>query len=331
MRIKEWDLLRVIACLSILLLHTTTFNNLVRGSAENSDFVHFVRILLCFATPTFILLSIIILAARYKEGIPAKFWSSRLQFLVIPYLVWAIADAVVIEVKYQNGVLYDSIINNIFYGGFVGWFVVVILQLYLLFWCMVKFKWPQIIVLPFAILIYFFHLQLFSLPYTFYQENNIYQKLYGSSWLIYFVIAYLIGVNYEKLRPALKKYRIVTLIFTILAGIYIWINFGQGQTDIHSRRVDIVFFVVGMTSMILAYGQSLPHFKITQLISKYAFMIYLIHWNVLNLTATYFVELIPISAIRIIAMFGFTLVITILIAKIISYFPFGKWIVGKIR
>ncbi|WP_404427516.1 acyltransferase [Ureibacillus chungkukjangi] len=331
MRIKEWDLLRVVACLSILLLHTTTFNNLFRGVTENSTFVHFARILLCYATPTFILLSIIILAARYKEDVPAKFWSSRLQFLVLPYIFWGITDALILEWMYQNDALYDSILSNIFTGGFVGWFVLVILQLYLIFWCMLKFKWSQFIVLPFSVLLYFLHHQLFSLPYEFFQENFIFQKLYGTAWLAYFAIAILIGTHYDKLRPILKKYRIGTIVFTALAGFYVWINFQQGQTDIHSRRLDLVPFVLGLTSMILAYGQVIPHFKITRIISKYAFMVYLIHWNLLNLTSKYFVEYIPTSSIRIIVMFVFTLAMSIFIAKLISYLPFGKWIVGKIR
>ena len=331
MRIKEWDLLRVIACLSILLLHTTTFNNLARGVTENSETVTFIRVLLCYATPTFILLSIMILAAKYKDGLPSKFWTKRLQFLLLPYLFWAILDATLTELKYQYNALFETIINNIFYGGFVGWFVLVILQLYLLFWCIVKFKWHPVIVIPFTVMIYFLHHQLFSLPDEFFQVNVNVQKLYGSTWLIYFAIAYLIGLNYEKLQPLLKKYRVGTIVFTVLAGIYVWINFQQGETDIHSRSMDLVPLVVGITSMVLAYGQVLPYLKITKLISKYAFMVYLIHWNILKYLSGYFVEYISSSIIRIPLMFAFTLSVSILIAKLISYLPFGKWIVGKIR
>lgn len=331
MRIKEWDLLRVVACLSVLLLHTTTFNNLANGSIGNSETMHFIRILLCYATPTFIMLSIIILAARYKDQVPSKFWSSRIQFLVLPFIFWGMVEAMVTVYISEEAVFSNIFYQNIFEGRFVGWFILVILQLYLLFWCMVKFKWSPIIVLPIAVLLYFLQNQIFSLPIDYNYENGRFKKLFGTMWLVYFVAAYIIGVNYEKLRPLLKKYRFGTIIFTILAGIYIWINFQQGLGDIHSRRMDLVPFVIGMTCMILAYGQVLPHFKIVQIISKYAFMIYLIHWNVLNLTIDFYAEAVTSSPIRILLMFIVTLGLSIQIAKILSYLPFGKWLVGKIR
>ncbi|WP_168193801.1 acyltransferase family protein [Lysinibacillus sp. SGAir0095] len=331
MRIKEWDLLRVVACLSVLLLHTTTFNNQAKGATGNSDLVHFLRILLCYATPTFILLSIIILATIYRNQVPGKFWSKRIQFLILPFLFWGIVDAFVSFYVSENADLSSIIYENIFTGRFVGWFILVILQLYLLYWCMVKFKWNSIIVLPLAVLLYFLQQQFFALPIEFNYENGRFEKLYGTMWLIYFVAAYLIGVHYEKIRPVLKKYRFATIIFTALAALYIWTNFQQGQTDIHSRRMDLVPFVVGMTSMILAYGQLLPHFKIVQIISKYAFMIYLIHWNILNLTVGFYGDAVTSSPLRILLMFTVTLILSIQTAKILSYLPFGKWIVGKVR
>ncbi|MEK4254520.1 acyltransferase family protein [Ureibacillus sp. FSL K6-2830] len=331
MRIKEWDLLRVIACLSILLLHSTTFYNLESGLSENSVVVHYIRILLCYATPTFILLSIIILAAKYKDGIPQSFWSKRLQFILLPYIFWAFIDALVIEYNYQNGLIWQTFYNNIVLGEFVGWFVLVILQLYLLFWLMIKFQWPSFVVLPLCALLYFLQHRIFDLPYPFFQENMKYEKLYGTAWFVYFVIAFIIGANYEKIQPLLKKYRIFTVIFTALSALYIWYGYKFGMVEIHSRRMDLIPFVVGITSMILAYGQLIPSFKIIRIISKYAFMIYLIHWNILSLTAKYFVSFFNNGYLAILAMMISTVIVAITISKCISYLPFGKWIVGKIR
>lgn len=331
MRIKEWDLLRAIACLSILLLHSTTFYNLERGITENSVTVHFIRILLCYATPTFILLSIIILSAKYKDGLPNSFWSKRLQFLFLPYLFWAFIDAAVTEFIYRNGLIFKTFYNNVIQGGFVGWFVLVILQLYLLFWLMKKFNWHPIIVLPLCVLLYFLQHRIFDLPYPFFQENAVYEKLYGTAWLVYFVIAYMIGANYEKIQPLLKKYRIFTLVFTAISILYVWYGYKFGMVEIHSRRMDLIPFVIGMTSVILAYGQLIPSFKLIKIISKYSFMIYLMHWVVLKLTAKYFVAFFDNNYLVVFSMMTFTLVVVITISKCISYLPFGKWLVGKIR
>ena len=52
-----------------------------------------------------------------------------------------------------------------------------------------------------------------------------YEKLYGTAWFVYFVIAFLIGANYEKIQPLLKKYRIFTVIFhgTISSLYLVWL------------------------------------------------------------------------------------------------------------
>ncbi|WP_375803831.1 acyltransferase family protein, partial [Staphylococcus aureus] len=75
--IKEWDLLRAIACLSIVTLHTTTWMTFHNEFYAEHTTLHFIRILLCFATPTFIVLSIIILAHKYPNQLPSNFWSKR--------------------------------------------------------------------------------------------------------------------------------------------------------------------------------------------------------------------------------------------------------------
>lgn len=331
MRIKEWDALRAAACLSVVLLHATTFYNLERGIIENSVMVHYIRILLCYATPTFILLSIIILSAKYQDGVPDKFWPKRIQFILFPFVFWAFIDALVIESIYRKGLLWTTFWNNVFRGEFVGWFVLVIFQLYLLFWMMKKFKWPPFAVLPVCAIIYFLQHRIFDLPYPFFQENMMFEKLYGTAWLIYFAIAYIIGANYEKIQPLLLKYRIFTLLFTALSTLYIWYGYKLGMVEIHSRRMDLIPFVIGMSSMILAYGQLLPPYKIIRIMSKYAFMIYLIHWNIFLLTAKYFVQFFHNSYLAVFAMIVFSISVCIILAKCISYLPFGKWLVGRIR
>ncbi|WP_342471246.1 acyltransferase family protein [Ureibacillus sp. FSL K6-3587] len=323
--------MRVVACLSVLLLHSTTFYNMEQGLTENSVMIHYVRILLCYATPTFIMLSVIILSAKYKDQLPGSFWPSRIQFILLPFVFWAFIDAVVIELQYRHGLLWRSFWNNVIYGEFVGWFVLVIFQLYLLFWMMVKWKWPSFVVLPICIIIYFLQHRLFGTPYPFFQENHMYEKLYGTGWYIYFAMAYFIGSNYEKIQPLLIKYRIFTLLFTALSALYIWYGYKFGMVEIHSRRMDLVPFVVGMTNAVLAYGQLIPSYRIIRIISKYAFMIYLIHWNVLSLTAKYFVGFLPNGYLAVLGMIIFAVLVSIIVSKTISYLPFGKWIVGKIR
>ena len=122
--VKEWNLLRVTACLSIVLLHSTTQTGRALGYVPQSELYEFFRIVLCYATPTFIILSEIILANRYKEKIPKGFFVKRLKFIVIPYLIFAVIDSLIAR-RFNphfdlNKTIVEKIWENIFPGAFVG-------------------------------------------------------------------------------------------------------------------------------------------------------------------------------------------------------------------
>jgi len=196
--IKEWDYLRVVACLSILLLHTSSWVIMEVGVEPEQTIYLFLRIALCYATPTFIVLSILILANRYHENIPRNFWSSRIQYIFIPYLVWAFVDALVVESIYRKGLLWEKYFDNIVYGEFVGWFVVVIMQLYVIFTLLTRFKWSIAWFLPFSVLVTLIHHTVILLPYPIFQENSIWLRFFFTGWLGYFAVAYAIGIYYDE-------------------------------------------------------------------------------------------------------------------------------------
>ena len=88
--IYEWNLLRTIACMSIVFLHSTTFVSYYY-SLPDVDLYHLLRIILCFATPTFVLLSEIILANKYKHRIPGNFFSTRFKYIFLPFVSFALS------------------------------------------------------------------------------------------------------------------------------------------------------------------------------------------------------------------------------------------------
>ena len=90
--VYEWNALRAIACLSIVLLHATTNIEIINGFIDQ-PFYQFFRLLLCAATPIFILLSILILANRYQHQLPTHFLWHRFQFIVMPFIAAGILYA----------------------------------------------------------------------------------------------------------------------------------------------------------------------------------------------------------------------------------------------
>lgn len=329
--IKEWDFLRVVACLSILLLHTSSWVILEVGVEPEQQVYLFLRIALCYATPTFIVLSIIILSNRYRERLPMNFWSSRLQYILVPFLVWAFIDALLVESIYRKGLLWDKYFYNVVYGEFVGWFVVVIFQLYIVFALMKRFKWSITWFLPLSVLITLVHHAVIALPYPIFEEHANVLRLLFTGWLGYFAVAYAMGVSYERLAALAKKCRGATVVFVVLAVLFLTIRMLLGYTEVHSRRLDIVPLVFSVVLCVIAWGQSLPATKLVRIISQYAFMIYLIHWEVLRLSTSWFVAHFDSTLIRVSMLMLWTLVVCIALTKLLSFLPFSQWIVGKLK
>lgn len=327
--IKEWDFLRVVACLSIVLLHTTTWLHFL-GPRIEDELLLYARVLLCFATPAFIMLSIMILANKYPRKLPDKFWLSRLQFLLLPFLFWAVIDAAVRA--YGSGRPFaEYAINNILYGGFVGWFVLVILQLYVMYMLVLKGRVAQFIVLPVGAVLSFIVLNEWLLPTHFYEANEKLLRISFAMWLIYFAVAYVSGRYYTQLIRVLVRLRYVLVGVVVLTSALVYGNFSIGLTEAESRRLDLVPFVIAVTFMLLAFGQCLPTSRFVQFVSRYAFAIYLIHWQVLYFVAPFFHGITNHFWLQTIGLFSTTIALSIAIAHLISKLPFGHYLVGKIK
>jgi len=329
--IKEWDLLRVVACLSILLLHTSSWIIMEVGAIPEQTFYLFLRIALCYATPTFILLSILILANRYQDKIPSNFWSNRIQYIFLPYLIWAMIDALLVELIYSKGLFWEKFVRNIVYSEFVGWFVLVIIQLYVVFVLLKRFKWSMAWFLPLCMLITLVHHSVISLPYPIFEENESMFRLLFTGWLGYFAIAYAMGVYYTQIAALAKKYRYATIVFFVLSVAFLYIRMLLGYTETHSRRLDLMPLVISTALLVIAWGQSIPYTKTVRVLSQYSFMIYLIHWEVLRLSTGWFIEHFDRTLVRVPLLMLWTLVVCITLTKLISLLPHSQWIVGKIK
>lgn len=313
-----------------MLLHTTTWLNFSAAPIEE-DWLLFLRVLLCFATPTFILLSVIILANKYPTALPKGFWVSRFQFLLLPYLAWATIDAMARGLYSSKKTFFDYIWNNIFYGGFVGWFVLIILQLYFFYMIIIKWPWTRLIVLPAGVMIAYIHMNELFLPESFYMEYEGLLRISSTTWLIYFAIAYVLGRYYERIAPLLVKYRYLLLIISFAAGYIVYSAFLAGETAPESRRADLIPFVLAMTLLVLAWGRRLPYFKIVQFLSKYAFAIYLVHWQILFFTTSYVTIWTDSFMLQVILLFTIAISASIGITALLQKVPFGSYIVGKVK
>jgi probable poly-beta-1,6-N-acetyl-D-glucosamine export protein len=329
--IKEWNLLRTLACLSIVFLHSTTYTGRHLGYLD-WEYYRLFRIALCYATPTFIVLSEIILANRYPDKLPNNFWSKRIKWIFAPYLAFAIIDAFVSKYFSPNMDLGDELINNIFIGNYEGYFVLIIFQFYLLHYLVTKFKISMLILLPISIVIMFWHLNILNQDIAFIQENrHITMKLPFTAWFAYFTVAFVIGKHYKRVANVLYRVRWLTIFGVLITAAFLYLSFESGNIAVNSRRMDLFPLVISISLAVLAWGQIIPSLKIVNLISNYSFGIYLVHWQVQRFVAPYTADIFQSTATHVFALLFISLTISITFIKLVSYLPIGSFIVGNIK
>ncbi|MEH6992332.1 acyltransferase family protein, partial [Neobacillus drentensis] len=132
--VNEIFLMRTISCLSILLLHS-----LARAYAYDNNIVNLMQLLLTFGTPTFVFISEFILARSYPQELPANFWSKRLKFIMVPYILFGTFYALMkgFEQSLSSGNDFlgsfgGFLWKHILLGDYHGYFILVIFQFYLL-------------------------------------------------------------------------------------------------------------------------------------------------------------------------------------------------------
>ncbi|MFC0013773.1 MULTISPECIES: acyltransferase family protein [Allobacillus] len=330
--IKEWNLLRTVACLSVVLLHTTTQIGRSIGY-PNIDSYYFLRILLTYATPTFIVLSEVILANKYNNRIPEGFFTKRIKLIIFPFIIFAVIDALVVNYISANGIdITQKIISNLT-GNFIGYFILIIFQFYILHYLIIKFNISVLKLFPISIFVMYVHLWAIQQNFPFINEHATFFKLFFTAWGGYFTIAFLIGKEYQTIAKFLYKYRWLTVVLLFYIVMFLFASYEGGNTRVDSRRLDIFPLSVGVSLFVLAWGQKLANFNFINIISNYSLGIYLLHWQVQRIITPYLTnKLIDISPhIQIIVLFTLSVVISMLIIKLISFLPFGKYIVGNTR
>lgn len=219
--------MRSVACLSILLLHS-----LARAYADENHIVNLVRLLLTFGTPTFIFISEFILARSYPQELPSNFWSKRLKFIMVPYILFGTFYAFLKSFE-QTGELGNNFMGafghflwrHLLLGDYHGYFILVIFQFYLLHYFFHNYlkRWKPSYVMATALLINLLYLGFFNFVKPYPTEIGIYiwEKFYWIpffGWLFYFTLAYYCGRNFTLFINHLNKYSKCVIISPILIG-----------------------------------------------------------------------------------------------------------------
>lgn len=337
--LQEVIILRALACLSIVTLHTINQVVWLENGNASLDFT-FLNIsgLLSFGTPTFVLISIILLGYAYPEKLPNGFYKKRFNFILVPFIVMAFFYGIIFNL--QN---ISSIPKYIFYnmfGYYHGWFVLLIFQFYFLYHFFIKYmrKISPVKVLIGAFVINVLYLGYFTLTsppkditfLNYFWEKGFWVPFFG--WIFYFAIAFYWGQHYREWMQWARKNINLLAVLTVVSFGFIMFNNALGIFEFGSKRIDMIFFTVSLIMLLfalLSHLKEVPPFF--QYISNYSFGIYLLHFFFIIVfrEASLFLKL-DFGYWNIVIWTPLSVICSIGAINILHKYRFGKYVVGQI-
>lgn len=331
---------RAFFCISIVALHS--FPGLI-NDPNTSDFSRslnsFLRILFLYATPSFIILSEILLSMRYSTGLPKGFFIKRIKFILTPYFVIGAFFSLNIYLNSNETRSYIEIFTTyVLHGSWYGWFIIVIFQFYILHALFHKFlnRFNSLIILCITFIISITHSYLAYVHDPYLQWWIDFYPVYSRTaipyWLFYFTFGYYLGLNYDYIMNLVKRYIWILCGLWVLSTIPIVFMYKfMNVTYAQSNRFDIILYTIFTFLITLYIMKSLEKYKLTLLlfISEISFFIYLSHPLINSYLSKGLASFVDVPLIFLALMVLFTLGFSIGIALLLSYLPFSKYIIGR--
>lgn len=339
-RLNEIVILRSIACLSVVLLHSIKFSV---GYDYNGEVINFILLtiagMLSFGTPTFVFISALILSYTYSNSLPKGFYLKRVKFILLPYICMGLFYSVFFNYKNVSEIPLSFVFNAL--GNYHGWFVLVIFQFYFLHHLFIKLDdriSPKLVLfVAFVInIIYLGYFNFYQPPFDNGTFNYIWDRGYWMpfiGWFFYFAVAYYFGKNYKKTIGYLEKYKVWVFSFIPFTTLLVIYNSFNSDIASGSKRFDMVFYTINLIfALLVVFCKVKKTPSIVELISKYSYGIYLVHWFCLT-ALTKVIEFIGLDLgyFKIVYLFIGGIVCSIIMIYTINKLPFGKYIVGNIK
>lgn len=292
--------MRSIACILVVITHSIT--NYIRNTEVNiyaeDSYITWIRFALLFATPVFILLSETLISKNYPDKLPNKFFVKRIKFILIPYLLIGFLVSYRSSDKDISSFL-EVVYHKVILGHWYGFFVLVIIQFYILHWLIGKYlsRINPIAPLVISFVISFMHIygyvnhagykEFILTQYPFWYRTHIFV------WLFYFVVAFYVGQYYERIVNYLSNKVWILMISVITTYLFIINNvLNNGYTRVASDRYDMLLYSVSVFFLLIILIRKY-NFNNSSLImlSHFSYFIYLSHMIILpylvNLSQTF--------------------------------------------
>lgn len=321
---------RGVAALTVVTIHALSRTDRLTPEVNLAA----VLVPLMFATPVFVFISEYLFSRSYPEGLPEGFYRRRFKYLVLPYLSMGIAYAVYDNWAAPLPEIARAAAANIFLGQFVGYFVLVIVQFYLLHHLFHRHlkRWNPWIVLGVAFVINAAYLTFFNtveqppgLVGTYVWHRGFWLLAVG--WIFYFALGYYAGRYRETLLAVIARRPAAVIGGSVAALGMLLVSLSTGAFGfVSSKRPDLLFytpFIIALLALVALLVRRPPRFLL--FISNYSFSIYLLHWfTVDNMPPPHAHPVLGTAGLIVVGLAS-----SIATAKVVNLLPWGKYLVGR--
>lgn len=356
-RIIELDLLRGFAIMAVIGVHTITFFTIDSGVTISSVTWTILGCLVSLGVPIFFVVSGLVLSLRYRPPVNYQsFIRKRGISVLAPYLAISVIYIIFDAFTGLKSIELSKIPLWLLTGNasFHFWFIIVLLQLYLMYPLISKsisklegkgLGWSLILFLFIVQAIYSFGWNYFSDQFLANQSlANLYKRIFLDG-VFFFVLGVYLGPKYDVFIGKIKKMSssqiggafVIALLLNVtwsLSGIenglsgfsYIAVDL-IGQASAIIMEVLGFFFLLDLSGVIREKGHRFG-MAIMQL-GNYSFGIYLIHMLFVVIFSVYVFNISPSSSAFIFpVLYLFVLISSYLVALALSYLPQSRFIIG---
>ncbi|ERE94834.1 polysaccharide intercellular adhesin biosynthesis/export protein IcaC [Staphylococcus aureus] len=294
--------LRAIICAIIIITHLLTQITLKHENMEGGSLVlqFYIRNIVIFGTPCFIILSQLLTTLNYQK-VTYRYLTTRVKYILIPYILMGLFYS------YSESLLTDSSFNkqfieNVLLGQWYGYFIVVIMQFFILSYIIFKINYYPL------------------------SENTI---IFG--WIFYFFLGAYMGYNYERVLNFLERYLVIMIVLAV-ATYFVFIALANGDYwNVTSFSYSLTPYNSIMFIVILGIC---THFKTMlfntiQMISAFSFFIYLLHPIILDSLFAYTNIFEDNTMVFLAISLLFILGLCIGVGMILREFYIFRFIIGK--
>ena len=361
-RIRELDTLRAIAFMAVVLQHAIGIYNQRGGLGLYTKWaMAFMFSLAKFAVPTFVFITGLVLFYNYYDSLDCRtFFAKRFREILVPYLIWSFLYT------FRNlhswpftAEFLQAYAKNLLLGtaSYHLWFIVLIVQFYILFpvWRLLFRGAAR--VLPssayrYAVLaaafVSFLMLTEWASPGHFRTGSPLFMKLIKYRdrtfllWFGYFLLGGLAGFNLDKFYTILKRIAV--------PGLIVYLGFTGYFTYYLSHRqetLNLTFVTSFKSSMVLTSLAAIAsyyflsvyisnnltdRFPFFDILGRYSFGAYLGHALVLHYTTIFVTGLTPNAGVlfHLSLTFVLAIILSLALALLLGKIPVGSLVVGRV-